>query len=247
MKKWELGALNIYDYSNPGPLDIYFNFIKNNFKDLKGNIFEFGVFKGKSILATALLLKSLDCKKKVIGFDSFSGFPSYNMKDELSQFKILFESKRISKEHYEDVLQNIKIRSLYLKEESNLNPKNISNSGDFSQCNYQVLQKKIEFLELDNIIIVKGSFEDSLNNLGNYGESMCCLIDCDLYDSYKYSLPKAWENTTKGGMIYLDEYYSLKFPGAKIAVDEFIKDKEINIKSESTNFDPNFLRSYIIK
>ena len=61
------------------------------------------------------------------------------------------------------------------------------------------------------------------------------------------SLPKAWENTTKGGMIYLDEYYSLKFPGAKIAVDEFIKDKEINIKSESTNFDPNFLRSYIIK
>ena len=31
MKKWELGALNIYDYERPGQLDIYFNFIKNNF------------------------------------------------------------------------------------------------------------------------------------------------------------------------------------------------------------------------
>ena len=37
---------------------------------------------------------------------------------------------------------------------------------------------------------------------------MCSLIDCDLYESYKYALPTAWENTIKGGMIYLDEYYS---------------------------------------
>ena len=76
---------------------------------------------------------------------------------------------------------------------------------------------------------------------------MCCLIDCDLYESYKYTLPKAWENTITGGMIYLDEYYSLKFPGAKIAVDEFIKDKSIKIETKSTNYDPDFLRSYIIK
>ena len=75
---------------------------------------------------------------------------------------------------------------------------------------------------------------------------MCCLIDCDLYESYKYTLPKAWENTITGGMIYLDEYYSLKFPGAKIAVDEFIKDR-IKIETKTTNYDPDFLRSYIIK
>ena len=47
------------------------------------------------------------------------------------------------------------------------------------------------------------------------------------------------------------EYKTQKKPDgiaqAFLIADEFIKDKEINIKSESTNFDPNFLRSYIIK
>ena len=76
---------------------------------------------------------------------------------------------------------------------------------------------------------------------------MCCLIDCDLYESYKYTLPKAWEHTITGGMIYLDEYYSLKFPGAKIAVDEFIKKKDINVEMKSTSFDPDFPRGFIIK
>ena len=141
MKKWELGALNIYDYERPGQLDIYFNFIKNNFAHLKGNIFEFGVFKGKSLLATALLLKSLGSDKKIYGFDSFSGFPSYNSKDDLNQFKVLYESKKISKKHYEDVLRNINIRTIYLQEKSQLNTENISNSGDFSNCNYEILQK----------------------------------------------------------------------------------------------------------
>lgn len=29
--------------------------------------------------------------------------------------------------------------------------------------------------------------------------------------------------------IYLDEYYSLKFPGAKIAVDEYLIDKKLKL------------------
>ena len=247
MKKWELGALNIYDCSKEGPLDIYFDFIRNSHKDLKGNIFEFGVFKGNSLLATALLLKNLGSDKRIFGFDSFSGFPSYDEKDKISQFKILYEDNKISKNHYLDVVRNIDIRSLYLNDKFTLNAQTISNSGDFSNCNYEVLQKKIDFLGLDNITIIKGDFKDTLKNIEDLGETMCCLIDCDLYESYKYTLPKAWENTIKGGMIYLDEYYSLKFPGAKIAVDEFIEDKNIKIEMKSTNFDPDFLRSYIIK
>lgn len=247
MKKWEFGALNIYDFSRPGPLEIYYEFIKNNYKKLNGNIFEFGVFKGKSLLATAILLKKLGSNKKVIGFDSFSGFPSYHIKDDFDQFKKLFNSKKISKNHYEDVIKNFEYRSLFLSEKVKLNPKNISNSGDFSDCNFEILQKKIKLLKLDNIRLIKGSFEDTLKSEINYGQSMCSLIDCDLYESYRHALPIAWENTVKSGMIYLDEYYSLKFPGARIAVDEFIKNKTINIKIHSSEFDSDFMRSYIIK
>jgi hypothetical protein len=50
---------------------------------------------------------------------------------------------------------------------------------------------------------------------------MAALLDCDLYSSYKIALPFIWERLSRGGYVYLDEYYSLKFPGARIACDEF--------------------------
>jgi len=49
---------------------------------------EAGVFRGKSILATALLLKEIGSPKKVYGFDSFSGFPPViHDLDSLQEFK----------------------------------------------------------------------------------------------------------------------------------------------------------------
>ena len=47
-----------------------------------------------------------------------------------------------------------------------------------------MLLKKIEYLKLDNITLYKGSFKDSLSSGTDYGKAMCCLIDCDLYESY---------------------------------------------------------------
>ena len=37
------------------------------------------------------------------------------------------------------------------------------------------------------------------------------------------TLPFNCERLSNNGLIFLDEYYSLKFPGAKIASDDFIK------------------------
>ena len=47
-------------------------------------------------------------------------------------------------------------------------------------------------------------------------------IDCDLYQGYADCLPFISEYIVRGGFIHLDEYYSLKYPGPKAAVDEFI-------------------------
>lgn len=47
-------------------------------------------------------------------------------------------------------------------------------------------------------------------------------------------------------MIYLDEYYSLKFPGARIACDEFLQDKSINMIKKKYK-GSNFERCYIKK
>ena len=69
---------------------------------------------------------------------------------------------------------------------------------------------------------------------------MAAMIDCDLYESYKYTLNFIWERLTKGSLIYLDEYYSLKFPGARIACNEFFinkKQKPVMIEKKVNDFE----------
>ena len=51
------------------------------------------------------------------------------------------------------------------------------------------------------------------------------FLDCDLYDSYLSALNCCYPKMVKGGIIVMDEYYSLKYPGARVAADEFFSDK----------------------
>ena len=51
-------------------------------------------------------------------------------------------------------------------------------------------------------------------------------IDSDLYESYLTCLNNLYENIIDGGIIIFDEYYSHKYPGARVAVNEFFEDKK---------------------
>ena len=89
--------------------------------------------------------------------------------------------------------------------------------------------KKAEILGLDNILLFKGDFSETmLSNKFINNNFMSVMIDCDIYMSYKIALPFAWSRMSNGAFMFLDEYYSLKFPGAKIATDEFFS--KINSK-----------------
>ena len=50
---------------------------------------------------------------------------------------------------------------------------------------------------------------------------MAVLMDCDLYDSYMDTFNFVWSRLNNGGMIYLDEYYSLKFVVLKLQQKNF--------------------------
>ena len=105
--------------------------------------------------------------------------------------------------------------------------KNLSMSGDFSSSNIDIINKKMKMFKLDNIHLVSGAFVDTFtNNRVKPSRVMAALLDCDLYSSYKMVLPFVWQRLSKGGYIFLDEYYSLKFPGARIATDEYFADKK---------------------
>ncbi len=223
---WEFNVLGIYNYRKPGKLEAYYSFIKENHDALDGDIVEAGVFNGKSLLSTALLLKRLGSKKKVYGFDSFSGFPPvYHEKDSLVRFRDLVENEVISEAHY-TAHKKLKNHRKFLKKEK-ITVKNISSSDNFSKANLSLLKEKIEHLQLNNIVLVQGSFEKTMTDAQIQPQKiMAALLDCDLYNSYWQSLPFIWERLNKGGFVYLDEYYSLKFPGARIACNEYFEDKK---------------------
>jgi len=168
----------------------------------------------------AILLKRLGSDKIIHGFDSFEGFPEYSEFDSLDCFE-KYEDKYFGKDLVDRVRLLQKIRQAISTDK--LDVKNISTSGEFTDTNYDDLVRKIKLLGLDNINLVKGSFKDTVDPFfKNFrGKVFSANVDCDLYDGYRICLPHLWENLSSGGYIFLDEYYSLKFAGARIATDRF--------------------------
>jgi len=101
---------------------------------------------------------------------------------------------------------------------------------------------------LDNIVLVEGDFKSTVPNFfSTYnGKILACNIDSDLYDGYNLILPYVYERLVNQGYIHLDEYYSFKYPGAKIATDNFVK-KTGAILSQQKPRDGEFPRFYITK
>ena len=221
-KDWEYSVLGVLSPNEPSALRFYFEFVKSNHLILEGDIVEAGVYQGKSLLGMALMLKKLGSTKKVYGYDSFSGFPPvYDDKDDFGRFDELYLEKRITKDHYDDVKMNLLWRTRLSG--TDVTPQSISGSGDFSLTSRELLERKIEILGLDNVVLKDGPFDQTMISGNGPKKVMCALMDCDLYRSYKNTFDFVWPCLVEGGLIYLDEYYSLKFPGARIATDEFVE------------------------
>ena len=114
---------------------------------------------------------------------------------------------------------------------------------------FENMKKKIERLELDNIKLIKGDFRDTVPKFFNsYEEKIFSVnLDCSLYDGYRITLPFIWKFLSKKGYVHLDEYYSLKFAGPRIACDEFFKKNNITPKKQKKVPNSEFERWYFTK
>ena len=246
MKEYILNKLGVdhYHIDTVSSKRFLYKNIRSNIL-LDGDIFEFGVYRGATLLALGLLLKELGSDKKIYGFDSFSGFPSYSRQDGFEMFRNnpdVFDDKFICE--FDSFLE---FQNQFNNSEK-LNEITLAESLDFSNNDLNYLKKKISYLKLDNIIIVEGDFKYTIPNFFNSfkGNILACNIDCDLYEGYKIILPYVYERLVKKGYIHLDEYYSFKYPGAKIAVDNLVKNSDIILsKQKNRNFE--FPRFYITK
>ena len=213
----------------------WFSHVRANHTILDGDIFEFGVYKGGGTIAMALQLKMLGSDKKIFAFDSFSGFPGYHENDEYKAFADrpdlfdaeLREQARLCKEIAEWRLG------------VPANAANISTSGDFSDISRAWLEIRLNKFGLNNVEIIEGNFKETIPEfMKTYsGSVFSANIDCDLYEGYRLSLNAIHPIAVDGAMIYLDEYYSLKFPGARIAVKEFLDETQetVTLLSDEKN------------
>lgn len=244
-KEYELNLLGINEYldQNNSKLRFFYKHLKKNALKNNGDIFEFGVFQGNSLLTVGLILKKLKSRKKIFGFDTFSGFPSYSKYDNLRNFYNLRYFKKTFVKDYKKFIKFKKFTGI-----KKINPISIATSGSFNKTSYELVKKKIEYFKLDNIELIKGHFKNTVPNFfQSYKKKISnCNIDCDLYEGYKIILPYVYKNLSKDGYIHLDEYYSFKYPGAKIATDKFCEKNNIKPRKNPSR-KGEFERYYLSK
>ena len=226
LEKWEKNYLGIETLEDKSKLFFYFKFLKSRtFKKIEGDIVEAGVYKGSSLISTALLLKNENILNKISiwGYDTFKGFPKLSKFDDPKYFSVLYKNSKISKKHF-DKIKKLKKNHKILKSKK-ISATNISTSNNFENSNLNILKKKIRFLKINkNINLIQGEFKRTMKNVNNLPKKISAgLIDCDLYEGYKTSLNFFWPRLAVNGKLFLDEYYSLKFPGPRFIIDEFIK------------------------
>lgn len=243
---WEFNVLGIYNYRRNGKLKIFFDWLQSNHEKVEGDILEAGVFQGKTLLAVALFLKEIGSVKKVFGYDSFSGFPPvYHGNDDLTKFDDLYARGLITEEHLKRHQKLVEMRALLHNEK--IAVQNISTSNTFSNANIDLIKKKADYLELDNIVLVDGRFDETMRDSSVMPSGLCAgNLDCDLYNSYELALPFIWSRMASGGFLFLDEYYSLKFPGARIACNDFFAGVGVQ-PVRALGLDDDFERWYVIK
>lgn len=243
---WEFNVLDVYNYRQPGPHDALYDFIRANHDRIDGDIVEAGVYRGKSLLGMAMLLKSLGSDKKVYGYDSFSGFPPvYDPADDLDRFAEMAAQGTISPDHFEKIQRNKHWRETLSSAPQTV--RTLSSSGDFSGTSRTFVEKKIALLGLDNVVLVEGAFSETMiPQTAAPRPIMAVLMDCDLYKSYLDTFAFVWPRMAKGAMIYLDEYYSLKFPGARLATRKFLEGKDADLRMAPLK-PGDFERWYVLK
>ena len=81
-------------------------------------------------------------------------------------------------------------------------------------------------LGFSNVHLVDGWFKDTIFRLEDRPLALVNL-DADLYESCRLVLEAVWPLLSPGGIISLDEYNEPYFPGARIAVDEFLAREDV--------------------
>ena len=235
---WLMNSISLPSHSSDLPMAPYFNFLKKKLRSLSGDLLEFGVYRGDSIISTSLLLKKIVIKKKIYGFDTFEGFARKKHKfDNNKIFHKLFKNNKINTKQY----NWIKLRESAIKNK-------LMQNHEWKNTSFNFVQKRIKKFRLENdIILIKGDISQTIKKKFLKKKNFAGVyMDCNLYEPHVAALNFSWKLLNKGGAIFLDDYFSLKYPGARIAINEFCEKNNIKIHRVK-NYPGDFERYYLKK
>lgn len=180
--------------------------------DVPGVIIEFGVRWGQNLAlfeSFRTIYEPYNFTRKIIGFDTFEGFPSTHSKD--GKDAIISEGSYGVSNKYEDTLEKV---LKYHEEEA-------------------VLYNHIQKFEL-----IKGDATKTINQWieRNNGKLISfAYFDFDLYEPTKICLEAIMPHLTKGSIVAFDEINHDNFPGETIALKEVVGTKNIRLQRFQSN------------
>lgn len=174
---------------------------------VNGSIVEAGVLHGGGTLAWAKLssiLEPTNHTRKIIGFDTFEGFPSVDEKDFKGTDGSLIKVGELQGSTYESVSEAV---SIY--------------------------DENRPLSHISKVELVKGDIAETAANYLDENPHLVVsmlYLDVDLYEPTKVMLETFVPKMPKGGIIVFDELNAKMFPGETVAVDEVLGLKNLSIK-----------------
>ena len=180
--------------------------------NIHGSVVELGVLFGGGLMTwhqISTILEPINYNRPIIGFDTFSGFPSLSAEDELSTAN---EAKvgGLAVDSYEDLLKCIKIHDL--NRFLNHFPKTHLVKGDATETIPKYVKENPE-------LVVS-----------------LLYLDADIYGPTKVAIETLLPRMPKGAIICFDELQVKTYPGETIALLDTIGIS--NLKIERFSFEP---------
>lgn len=191
--------------------------------NVQGSIVECGVLFGGGLMAFANLstiLEPYNFQRRVIGFDTFTGFPQLAPED------LQGKSER---------------KSAHLKQGGFAAP----NARADLQRAIEVFNLNRFLSHFPKVEIIEGDFAETSRRYLNEHPHLvvsCLYLDFDIYAPTKQALELFAPRVPKGGVIVFDELNEEAFPGETAAVMEIFKLRDLRVQRFS--FEPRI--SYVV-
>ncbi|GAB4517654.1 MAG: hypothetical protein OHK0046_24440 [Anaerolineae bacterium] len=189
---------------------------------VNGSIVECGVFAGAGLMTwmhLSSIFEPYNHLRRVIGFDTFEGFPSVHEKD---------FAEGASEHLHEGALSTH--ASMY----------------EELQALAAIHDQNRPLGHIPKVHLVKGDATKTVPQFVEDNPHMLIsllYLDYDIYEPTKVSLEALYPRVVKGGLVVFDELNTQEFPGETVALMEFMDLKDAEIKRFP--YDPHM--SYFIK